>query len=74
MRFWEKFDKAPSFFFVNSDFGLEIMKRKNLLQPMLTIEAIDDAMYEEIEKLFPVGEDLDEKTVSTVSARFSTLK
>ena len=58
----------------NSDFGLEIMKRKNLLQPMVTIEAIDDAMYEEIEKRFPVGEDLDEKTVSNVSARFSTLK
>ena len=34
----------------NSDFGLQIMKRKNLLQPMVTIEAIDDAMYEEIEK------------------------
>ena len=58
----------------NSDFGLEIIKRKNLLQPMVTIEAIDDAMYEEIEKRFPVGEDLDEKTVSNVSARFSTLK
>ena len=40
------------------------MERKNLLQPMITIEANDDAMYEEIEKRFPVGEDLDEKTVS----------
>ena len=29
---------------------------------MVTIEAIDDAMNEEIEKRFPVGEDLDEKT------------
>ena len=58
----------------NSDFGLEIMKRKNLLQPMVTIEAIDDAMYEELEKRFPVGEDLDEKSVSYVSSRFSTLK
>ena len=58
----------------NSDFGLEIMKRKNLLQPMVTIEAIDDAMYEELEKRFPVGEDLDEKSVSYVSSRFSNLK
>ena len=41
------------------------MKRKNLLlQPMVTIVAIDDAMYVEIEKRFPVGEDLGEKTVS----------
>ena len=58
----------------NSDFGLEIMKRKNLLQPMLTIEAMDDAAYEEIEKRFPAGPDLDEKSVTYVSNRFTAIK
>ena len=36
----------------NSDFGPKIMKRRNPLQPMLTVEAYD-SMLEEIEKQFP---------------------
>lgn len=58
----------------NRDFGLELMTRRNLLQPLFTIEAIDDLMFQEIEKQFLVGEHVDEKTISSVNSRFSTLK
>ena len=48
------------------------MKRRNPLQPMLTIEAYD-SMFEEIEKLFPEGGNVDEKSISSISSQFSTL-
>ena len=54
--------------------GQDLMKRRNLVQPVFTIDTIDEVMQIEIEKHFPVGVDIDEKAISSISSRFSFLK
>ena len=48
------------------------MKRRNPLQPMLTIEAYD-SMFEEIEKQYPEGENVDEKRTAYIRQHLTFL-